>query len=271
MSIVASYSIKGGVGKTTTAVNLAWVAAHHGRRVLLWDLDPQGAASYCLRVAAKVKGGAKGVLDGPRAVARRIKASDHPGLDLLPADFSYRRMDSLLDGMGKPRKVLRRVLGGVVDDYDLIVLDCAPSISLTSESIFRAADLLLVPLLPSPLSLRTLEQLERHLQRKGPASLRVACFFSMADGRKNLHKYTISSNLGQRRNLLRTVIPYASDVEYMSVRRAPLPSYAPRNPASLAYARLWSEVHALLEGRPRPATLDASRSGQIDYGYPQSR
>ncbi len=246
MSVLASYSIKGGVGKTTTAVNLAWVAASRGRRVLLWDLDPQGAASYCLRVAPKVKGGAKAVLRRDDAIAARIKGSDFEGLDLLPADFSYRRMDTLLDDMSAPRKRLRRVLGPVVDDYDLVVLDCAPSISLTSENIFRAATLLLVPLLPSPLSLRTLDQLRRHLRRKGPRDLEVACFFSMADGRKRLHKQTVASELGRRPGLLRTVIPYASDVELMSVRRAPLPSYSPRNPASLAYQRLWDEVAPLL-------------------------
>ena len=254
MSVLASYSIKGGVGKTTTAVNLSWVAADSGRRVLLWDLDPQGAASYCLRVAARVKGGARGVLKRPEQLAARIKGSDFPGLDLLPADFSYRRMDTLLDDMSRPRKQLRRVLGEVVDDYDLIVLDCAPGISLTSENVFRAADLLLVPLLPSPLSLRTLSQLRRHLKRRGPGALGLACFFSMADSRKRLHKETITEHLGRHPALLRTVIPYASDVELMSVRRAPLPSYAPRNPASRAYGRLWQELEPRLPGPP-DATL----------------
>lgn len=248
MSVLASYSIKGGVGKTTTAVNLAWVAASGGRRVLLWDLDPQGAASYCLRIAASVKGGAKAVLRRRSRIARHIKGSDHAGLDLLPADFSYRHMDTLLDDLKHPRERLRLVLGEVVQDYDLVVLDCPPGISLLSENVFRAADLLLVPLLPSPLSMRTLAQLERHLARKGPQRLRVACFFSMADGRKRLHKDTISAHLGRHPGLLRSVIPYASDVELMSQRRAPLPSYAPGNPAAAAYRRLWSEVEAVLEG-----------------------
>lgn len=246
MSVVASYSIKGGVGKTTTAVNLAWLAASQGRRVLLWDLDPQGAASYCLRIDARVKGGAKALLRHPGAVAGAIRASDHEGLDLLPADFSYRHMDTLLDEQQRPKKRLRKVLGGVVDDYDLVLLDCPPGISLASESLFRAAGLLLVPLLPSPLAMRTLEQLERHLARKGPAGLSLACFFSMADSRRRLHKETIAVTLGRRRNLLRTVIPYASDVELMSVRRAPLASYAPRNPAAQAYQRLWAEVQETL-------------------------
>ena len=256
MSVLASYAIKGGVGKTTTAVNLAWIAADGGRRVLLWDLDPQGAASYCLRVAGEVRGGARAVLAGPRKAASRILASDHAGLDLLPADFSYRRMDTLLGDLGKPKKRLRRVLGEAVEDYDLVILDCPPGISLTSESVFRAADLLLVPLLPSPLSLRTLDMLERHLERKGPKGLRLACFFSMADARRRLHKETVAASLGRRASLLRTVIPYASDVELMSVRRAPLPSYAPRNPAALAYRRLWAEVAARLPGLVPPATLE---------------
>jgi len=253
LEIIAVYNIKGGVGKTTTAVNLAYLSAATGWPTLLWDLDPQGAASYCLRVAAKVKGGVRTLLKGRLGVTSCIKASDFLGLDLLPADFSYRRMDTVLDDMVKPRKVLRRLLGGVVDDYDLIVLDCAPSISLTSENVFRAADLLLVPLLPSPLSMRTLAQLERHLARKGPRPLQLACFFSMADGRKRLHKDTIAANLGRRSNLLRTVIPYASDIESMSVRRAPLPSYAPRNPAAGAYDRLWLELEAVL-ARGSPAS-----------------
>ena len=258
MSVVASYSIKGGVGKTTTAVNLSWVAANQGLRVLLWDLDPQGAASYCLRVEAKVRGGAKAVLRRDGEAASQIKASDHEGLDLLPADFSYRRMDTLLDDMKQPRKRLREVLGHVVDDYDLIVLDCAPSISLTSENIFRAADLLLIPLIPSPLSMRTLTQLQRHLRRKGPRNVQLACFFSMADSRKRLHKDTIAEHLGRQKGLLRTVIPYASDVELMSVRRAPLPSYAPGNRAAQAYERLWKEIEQILSHTPNTRGSNAA-------------
>ena len=251
MSVLAVYSIKGGVGKTTTALNLAWVAASQGQRVLLWDLDPQGAASYCLRVEAKVRGGAKRVLNNKHGLAEHIKASDYDELDLLPSDFSYRHMDAMLDDMKQPRKRLRQVLDSVLEDYDLVVLDCAPSISMVSENVFRAVDLLLVPLIPTPLSMRTLDQLEEHLMAERSHSgrlkkLKLAAFFSMADGRRRLHKDTIAASLGQRSSILRTVIPYASDVELMTARRAPLPSYAPRNHASLAYHRLWAEVFNIL-------------------------
>ena len=246
MSVVASYAIKGGVGNTTTAVNLSWVAASSGQRVLLWDLDPQGAASYCLRIKAKVSGGAKAVLRKDGQASQYIKASGHAGLDVLPADPSYRSMEHLLVGMKRPRQRLKEVLGHVVDEYDLIVLDCAPSISLTSENVFRAADLLLMPLILSPLSMRTMAQLRRYLKANGPKNMHLASFFSMADSRKRLHKEIIAENLGRRSGLLRTVIPYASDVEMMSVRRAPLPSYAPANRAAQAYQRLWQEVAKFL-------------------------
>ena len=159
MRIVATYSIKGGVGKTSAAVNLAALAARDGRRTLLWDLDPQGAASFLLRVKPKVKGGGRKLVRGRRDPVDVLKGTDVEGLDLLPADFSYRHLDLVLDKSKKPLRGLGRVLASLADGYDLAVLDCAPSISLVSESVFDAADLLLVPLVPSTLSVRTLEQL----------------------------------------------------------------------------------------------------------------
>lgn len=251
MRAIGAYSIKGGVGKSTMAVNLAWCAATEGRRTLLWDLDPQGAASYCLRVAPRVKGGVKGLLKKGRGLDAAIKGTDFEGLDLMPADFSYRRMDTLLDDFKQPRKRLRRLAGAMREEYDLLIFDCAPSISLTSENVFRMADLLLVPIIPSPLSMRTLAQLEGHLAKHGPSRVQVRSFFSMADGRKRLHKETVAEHLGRYPGTLRTVIPYASEVELMTVRRAPLQSYSPASRAGQAFQRLWDEVKPILWGAAR--------------------
>lgn len=242
MQVVACYSIKGGVGKTTTAVNLAWSAASEGYRTLLWDLDPQGAASYCLRVRADLSGGARRLLGSEGALEPFLRGSDYPNLDLLPADFSLRRLDSLLDRGKHPKRQLRSLIRSLAHRYDLVVMDCAPSISLASENVFRAADVLLVPVIPAPLSLRTLEQLRAHLKRKGPDRLKLRAFFSMADARKALHKRTVAEYLGQQPELLRTVIPYASPIELMSLRQSPLGAFASRHPATAAYLRLWHEV-----------------------------
>src|ERR1700710_2968129 len=158
-TVVALYNIKGGVGKTSAAVNLAWTAAEEGARVLLWDLDPQGAASYLLRIRPKVRGGGAKLVRGRSDPAALLKGAAPPRLDLLPADFSYRNMDLALDATKRPTEGLSRVLAPIAGANDYVFLDCAPAISLASESVFSAADVLLVPLIPTPLSLRTYDQL----------------------------------------------------------------------------------------------------------------
>ena len=157
VKVVATYSIKGGVGKTSAAVNLGALAAATGLRTLIWDLDPQGAASFLFRVKPKVKGGRQALVRGRRDPPTCIKGTDVEGLDLLPADFSYRHLDiAARPAQAAARARSARVLDPLDGDYDLAILDCPPSISLVSESVFTAADLLLVPLVPSTLSVRTL-------------------------------------------------------------------------------------------------------------------
>ena len=107
MKVLATYNIKGGVGKTSTAVNLAYLAAREGRRTLLWDLDPQAAATFLFRVRPRVKGGGRGLVTRQRPIEAALKATDFEGLDLLPADFSYRNMDLELDDTKKRTRRLR--------------------------------------------------------------------------------------------------------------------------------------------------------------------
>ena len=159
MKIYATYNIKGGVGKTSAAVNLAHLAAQGGYNVLLWDLDPQGAATYMFRVRPKVKGGGRALVDGSRTLDDAIKATDFDGLDLLPADFSYRNMDVQLDDMKRPTRRIRQLLRPMEGQYDVVFLDCPPSISLLSENVLHAVDTLLVPMIPATLSVRTFDQL----------------------------------------------------------------------------------------------------------------
>ena len=143
MKAIAVYSIKGGVGKTAAAVNLAYHCARDGARTLLWDLDPQGAASFYYRIKPRVKGGAQGLLQGNGGLAERIKATDFTDLDLLPADLSYRHLDLLLDDAKKRKRAFARLLETLVQDYDYVFMDCAPSVTLVSENVFQAADVVL--------------------------------------------------------------------------------------------------------------------------------
>ena len=241
MTVVAAYNIKGGVGKTSVSVNLAWLAADSGARVLLWDLDPQGAATYMLRIKPKIKGGGRKLVHGKTDPAALLKGTDHERLDLLPADFSYRNMDLALDETKRPTQRLARVIEQLAGDYDLVFLDCPPAISLASESIFEAADVLLVPLIPSPLSLRTFEQLRTFVADQVPDPPQILAFLSMTDGRRRLHR-EVHDALEADADVLRTAIPYASNVERMAVNRQAIADFARHSPAGNAYAQLWEEL-----------------------------
>jgi chromosome partitioning protein len=242
-TVLATYNVKGGVGKTSAAVNLARLAAEDGARTLIWDLDPQGASTYLFRVKPKVKGGGKALVKGKSDVDALLKGTDHEGLDLLPADFSYRHMDLALDGTKQPTARLKAVLAPLEDDYDYTFLDCPPSVSLVSESVFEAADVLLVPIIPATLSSRTFAQIEQLLTHEGGP--RVMAFFSMVDPRKRLHRDVMKQLRDEQpAAVLDTAIPMAADIERMGARRSPIADFAPRSTGARAYRELWDEICA---------------------------
>jgi len=245
--VLATYNIKGGVGKTATAVNLSFLAARQGLRTLVWDLDPQGAASFYFRVKPRVKGGGKKLIQGKTELDSRIKATDFPNLHLLPADFSYRHLDLDLENTRRPVKQIGRILAPLAEEYELLIIDCAPSISLVSESVFRAAEVLLVPTIPTPLSLRTLLQLLRSLDAIRSKRLGVYPFFCMVDRRKSLHRQTADLAAQIPIPFLTTQIPYSSLVEQMGSYRAPLHAFSRTSAPARAYENLWRESRQWLK------------------------
>jgi cellulose biosynthesis protein BcsQ len=242
MKTFATYNIKGGVGKTATAVNLSYLAARDGYRVLLWDLDAQAAASYLFRVRPRVKGGGKALIKGTRAMDDAIKATDFDGLDLLPADFTYRNLDLVLDAAKKPARRLGSLLAPLSAEYDVVFLDCPPGISLLSESVLNAADTILVPLIPTTLSIRTLDQLTEFIGGLNGSKPPILAFFSMIDRRKRLHREISEQLPVQRPDVAATAIPALSLIEQMAVHRAPVAAFAPRSAAARQYAQLWQEI-----------------------------
>ena len=176
---------------------------------------------------------------GTSDVATLVKGSDLENLDLLPADFSYRNMDLVLDGTRRPTSRLLKVLAPLADDYDLVVLDCPPSISLVSESVFEATDALLIPLIPTTLSVRTFEQLLAFVADHVDRRTELIAFFSMVDRRKHLHRDLVATLPARYPSIVDAVIPAATAVEQMGVHRNPVSSFAPGSEAAKAYVRLW--------------------------------
>jgi chromosome partitioning protein len=254
MKIIAVTNIKGGVGKTTTAVNLAYLCAAGGRSTLLWDLDPQAAATYILRCEPTEHVSAKKLVAGKRELPEVLLPSGHANLDVLPSDMSYRNFDVHLNARKHPTERLLKMSRPLRDLYAVLFLDCPPGISLLSENVLRAADAVIVPLLPTPLSVRMLAQLRDFVTEKGWTDLALMPFFSMVDRRKLLHQEVIASTRQSFPELLATEVPYSSEIERMSVRRAPLPSYSPRSAEGQVYAALWKEI-AMRMAQPEPVPV----------------
>lgn len=242
MRVLAAYNLKGGVGKTAAAVNLAFFAAQEGARTLIVDLDPQGAASFYLRVDAALKGGSEKLVGKKGHIVETVLPTQYPNLSLVPADFSHRNLDLLLNEEKHSEDRLRKMLKPVTEDYDYVFLDCPPGISLVSENIFGASQTLLVPIIPTHLSLRAYDMLIDFCARQGYHSLTMMPFFSMLDRRRLLHVEIVQQFATEHPELLRVFVPYASQIEKMGIHQAPVGAFAAPSDPGRAFFALWGAI-----------------------------
>lgn len=241
MATVAVYNVKGGVGKTSIAVNLAWSASQRSaRRTLLWDLDAQGASSFLLGAELRARSGATAadLFSGEAKAKALIVPTAHDRLSLLPADTSLATLDRLLHDLGK-KKRLAKLVEELGRDYDLIILDCPPGLGDLAEQLVRAADLVVVPVVPSELSRRTLVAVEDFVNAKESRRVPLLPVHAMVDRRRTLHRDAVADSDWP-------VIPMASAVEQMAERRAPIGTFAGRTTAGQAFDALWQKVAASL-------------------------
>ncbi|MGB1922832.1 MAG: ParA family protein, partial [Alcanivorax sp.] len=138
MQTIAFYNLKGGVGKTASAVNVAWHAARWKHRTLLWDLDPQGAASFYLGVDDGDGYKAGNLIKGKQPIGRLKRETRWKNLDAIPADISMRNADIKLMENGGAKSRLKQLIAPLGESYELVILDCPPTLSPMAESIFAA-------------------------------------------------------------------------------------------------------------------------------------
>lgn len=242
MKVIGVYNSKGGVGKTTSCVNLSYLASVGGKKVLVWDIDPQGAATYYLNVRAGFKGGAKKMINRKGNIADYVKPTEYDFIDILPADISERHIDIILYGMKHSKKKVRSFLKEFEEYYDYVFIDSPPGFSLLSENLFIAADFLLIPLIPTPLSIRAYEQITQYFDDNSLDRTHILPFFSMADARKKIHRDFIKQYVSKNPVFLKSVIPYSSEVEQMGIRRAPLPVFSHKSKPAQSTVKLWGEI-----------------------------
>lgn len=242
MQTWAIYSLKGGVGKTAAAVNLAYEAALAGEHVLLWDLDPQAAASWYLGVDTQPDLSIKKILAGKTPLGREIQPTGHDQLAVLPGSRGYRQWDTQIHEAKQPRKVLEQLIAPFSESYTLLILDCPPGIGALATAVLRAANRVLVPVVPTPLSLRALDEVHAHIDDKKVGRTQVRPFFSMADRRRRMHREMIAAPPESMTHAPDTFIDYATHVEQMGTHRQPVRLFSPRSRAAAQYRDLYRAI-----------------------------
>lgn len=241
MQVISLYNLKGGVGKTSSCVNLAYLAAKDGYNTLVWDLDPQGAASFYFDVQPKKKSSAKKIMQEDVALEKAIKATNYYSLDIIPADLSARKLDIVLEDVKKSKKQLKKLLKQVSSDYDFVFIDCPPAFSLLADNIFQASDIIFMPVIPTTLSIRTYGMVKEYFEKTGVDLDKLICFFTMADLRKSMH-LDVMKELYKDNRFLEHYIPNLSAVEKMGTKLAPLDVFAPKSYANVCYQAIWNEL-----------------------------
>ncbi|MCP3932579.1 MAG: AAA family ATPase [Bacteroidetes bacterium] len=246
----AVYNLKGGVGKTSSCVNLAYLAAKDGFKTLLWDLDPQGASSFYLKNAKKPKTSVEKVLQKDQDLSGLVLETEYENLSLIPGNLKNRHLNVLLNDLKKSEKKFKRLLSSTKKSYDYLFIDCPPSINHLSEHIFKTANFILLPMIPTTLSERTYKQAFQHFEENKEDVRKIIPFFNLVDARKNMHKHTIARFHEDKIKCLKSTIPYSAVIEKMGIHQAPLETFSRRSKAAFSYKNLWQELKAFRKLAP---------------------
>jgi chromosome partitioning protein len=241
MTVLALYNQKGGVGKTAATVNLAYLSAQEGYSTLVWDLDPQAAAGYYFQVESTQKNEAKRLLSNELELPGSIQNTGYDNLDIIPSDLSARNADVLLAENKQGKRRIQSAIKTLKSQYDVVLLDCPPGLSVLHDNIFQAADWVIIPNIPTTLSMRSYDVVKGYFDDNNIDTTKIRSFFSMVDHRKNMHHEVLNEH-HRDKTFFKNYIPYLSDVEKMGQQQAPIETFAHSSYAAQCFRDLWKEI-----------------------------
>ena len=248
MKKIALYNIKGGVGKTTTTVNLACLLAKQGLSVLLWDLDPQGGSSYFFKQENFNDNTHDRLFDRYIPIYDVIRSTDTYQIDVISNDskFTDQFMNkasgiTALNFLNKD--LINITLAEVADDYDVCIMDCSPGRFQLHQNIFQASDLLLIPNVPAPLSVHCNNMLVKELQQKSQSNkTTILSFYNMVQSHKNLHKFYINNRDENQHYILNSHIPFYAEIENITLSKESIFHQLKEFKPNMYYEKLWQEI-----------------------------
>ena len=232
------------MGKTASAVNLAYLAAKEDYETLIWDLDPQGSgcsSSFYFNIRPTTKKQNEKLLSEKLSVEEAIQPTIYPNLSIIPTDISSNNTNILLNETKQSKKKISSILSSIKKDFDVVILDCPPGLELLHEAVFFGADWILMPNIPTTLSINAFEIVKTHFKENNLDVSKLKSFFSMFDSHKNLHKNIIQQFFNNK-IFFKNFIPYLSDIEQMGIYKAPLETFAKSSYAAACYRSLWEEI-----------------------------
>lgn len=246
--IIAVANQKGGVGKTTSTINLSAALAEKGMKVLVVDCDPQGNATSGLGIEKRqIENSIYELIIGECEISECICDSQIDNLKVIPSNVNLAGAEIELIGMNKKEFIMKETLEKVKDDYDYIMIDCPPSLNILTVNALSASDAVLVPIQCEFYALEGLSQLIHTIDlvkaRLNPELVIDGIVFTMYDGRTNLSIQVVENvKANLKQHIYRTVIPRNVRLAEAPSFGMPICKYDPRSAGAEAYNKLAEEI-----------------------------